>query len=149
MPFHREWDPEEEAYVANRSRTGPPPPPQTGRTVQEDGTVIVANQNTQPQVPPATPVQVNFPGPNEPIVGRDGRITPRWWRFLDELYRRTGGVVDNINKAPVTYLPVGAPDALVFTGIAPTISRTIFIYEFPTTGSVALTGQAVTIVNTS
>jgi hypothetical protein len=96
MPFHREW--EDGKYIFNRNRTGPLPPPETGTTVQEGGAVIYANQAVTPAVPPSTPVKVNFPGPNEPIVGPNGLITPRWWRFLDELYRRTGGPVDNINR---------------------------------------------------
>lgn len=143
MPFYREWDPATGDTVVNRDRTGPPPPPQTGVTVQDDGVVIVANQNILPDVPPATPVQVNFPGPNEPIVGKDGRITPRWWRFLDELYRRTGGVNDNINQIPTTYLPAGSPDALTLAGVAPTLK----IDPGPemSLGSMAIAGQGVSL----
>jgi hypothetical protein len=140
MPFHREW--EDGKYIFNRNRTGPLPPPETGRTAQEDGFVVVANQNVQPDVPPATPVEVNFPGPNEPIVGANGLITPRWWRFLDELYRRTGGPVDNINKAPNAWLP---PDtvALVLSGAAPVVN--VAEISIPSTQSVALTGYAPTV----
>jgi hypothetical protein len=137
MPFHREW--EDGKYIFNRNRTGPLPPPETGTTVQEGGAVIYANQAVTPAVPPSTPVQVNFPGPNEPIVGPNGLITPRWWRFLDELYRRTGGPVDNINRRPEVYLP---PDtaSMVLSGQSVASSRTIFIYKFPSTASVSLTG---------
>jgi hypothetical protein len=115
--------------------------------VQEDGTIIVANQTIQPQIPPARPGTVTFPVPNEPLVGKDGRITPRWWRFLDELYRRTGGVVDNINKVPVFYLRPSTV-SLVITGYAPTVLNPDDI-RTPSTASVTLTGQDVTIVNTS
>ena len=141
MPFHREWDRASGSYTINRDRTGPAPPPETGTTAKEDGTVIVANQNVTPSIPPSTPVPVNFPGPNEPIVGANGMITPRWWRFLDELYRRTGGVQDNINKIHTTYL-FPTTSSMVLSGQSVTIDRTIFIYEFPSTASVAMTGQA-------
>ena len=139
MPFHREWGTGE--YTVNRVRTGAVPPPETGTTAKEDGTVIVANQNITPSIAPSTPVKVNFPGPNEPMVGANGLISPRWWRFLDELYRRTGGVVDNINKVHTSYL-FPTTNALVLSGKSNTISRTILIYEFPSTASVAMTGQA-------
>ena len=142
MPFNREWDKSIGDYAINRDRTGPPAPAETGTTVQEDGSVIYANQQTTPSVPPATPVEVNFPGPNEPIVGANGLITPRWWRFLDELYRRTGGPVDNINRVPPTYLP---PDtsALVLSGTAPVVKLDIFIS--PSIDSIAITGYAPTV----
>lgn len=143
MPFQRRWDAEAGEPIVDRTLTGPPPPPETGTTTQEDGTVIVANQNIQPQIPPATPVTVNFPGPNEPVVGLNGLMSPRWWRFFDELYRRTGGVVDNINKAPVVYLTVGAPAELSFTGYAPSVEIT-HIRDVGT-GSVSFTGFAPTI----
>ena len=138
MPFHREWDREAGEYTINRERTGPLPVPQTGTTVQEGGAVIFANQAVTPAVPPPTPVQVNFPGPNEPIVGPNGLITPRWWRFLDELYRRTGGPVDNINKQPLVYLPPDT-DALVLSGKAPTLE----ISHGPemSVGSISIAGQ--------
>lgn len=139
MPFHREW--EDGGYVINRDRSGPVPPPETGTTVKEDGAVIVANQNVTPSIPPSTPVQVNFPGPNEPMVGANGMITPRWWRFLDELYRRTGGVIDNINKIHTTYL-FPTTISVVLSGQSVTIDRTTFISRIPSTASVAMTGQA-------
>lgn len=146
MPFQKKWDPVTGTKVSDRTLTGPAvPAPETGTTVQEDGTVIVANQNIQPQVPPATPVHVNFPGPNEPLIQANGLISPRWYRFLDELYRRTGGVVDNINKAPQTFLTTGAPASLVLSGIAPTVSRTVFIFRLPSTAAASLTGHAPTV----
>lgn len=145
MPFNREWDPDTGGFERNDDRTGPPPPPETGTTVQDDGAVIVANQNVTPQIAPATPVTVNFPGPNEPIVGQNGLISPRWWRFLDELYRRTGGIVDNINKAPATYLTAGAPDSLLLSGAAPTVSVTDNI-RTPSTASLSTTGFIPTVV---
>lgn len=138
MPFHREWDRGSGTYTINRDRTGPVPPPETGVTQQDEGVVIVANQAVQPDVPPATPVKVNFPGPNEPIVGANGMITPRWWRFLDELYRRTGGVVDNINKAPNVWLPPSS-DTLVLSGVAPTV--VVSNNAAVSVRSVSITGQ--------
>lgn len=139
MPFHREWDRGSGTYTINRDRTGPKPAPATGVIAKEDGTVIVANQNITPSVPPSTPVQVNFPGPNEPIVGANGMITPRWWRFLDELYRRTGGVEDNINKVNGTYL-FPTTSVVVLSGIAPTVQ--IDPGAEVSAGSVVIAGQA-------
>lgn len=146
MPFSRVWDPETGTYVKSTTQTGPPPPPETGTTTQADGTVIVANQNTAPQIPPATPVTVNFPGPNEPVVGANGVISPRWWRFFDQLYRRTGGVVDNINKTPTIYLPAGSPASLVLSGYAPSVSVTDNI-RTPSTASLGVTGYIPLVIN--
>lgn len=145
MPFNREYDDEIGAYTVNRGRTSQPPPPETGKVVAEDGTIVARTQLTYPSVPPATPVTVTFPGPNEPLVLRDGRISPRWWRFLDELWRRTGGVIDNINRIPTIGLKTGAPDDLLLSGYAPTIVVTTNVKEFPSTGSLGLTGYAPTV----
>lgn len=149
MPFNREYDPVSKEYFINRDRTGTPPPPETGTVVDESGSIVAATAAVaiSSGVPPATPVNVTLPGPNEPLVLKDGRISPRWWRFLDELYRRTGGIVDNINKLPATYLPSGAHDELVFTGYAPSVQIT-HIRDVGV-ASMTLTGEAVTIVNTS
>jgi len=143
MPFHREWDREAGTYTINRDRTGPVAPPETGTTAQAEGFVVIANQETLPDVPPATPVKVNFPGPNEPIVGANGMITPRWWRFLDELYRRTGGPVDNINKAPSVWLPPSI-DTLVLSGVAPTV--VVSNNAAPGAGSISVAEQDATVV---
>jgi hypothetical protein len=140
VAFQKRWDPDLEDYISDRTLTGPPKAaPETGTTVQDDGVVIVADQNVQPDVPPVTPVTVSFPGPNEPIVGKNGLITPRWWRFLDELYRRTGGVNDNINRAPSYYRWVNSTVALSLAGAAPSVK----IDPGPemSVGSIALTGQ--------
>lgn len=125
MPFALKWDPELRTRTPDRTITGPAvAAPETGTTVQSDGTVIVANQTVQPSIPPATPVKVNLPNPNEPIIGRDGRINHHWWRFFNELYLRTGGVVDNINKNPETILGASSTTAaLGLTGLVPTVSR--------------------------
>lgn len=144
MPFQREWRQVNGGYelVPNRDRTGyPRPVPETGLVVEEDGVIALANQNVRPDIPPATPVQVNLPGPNEPLVLSNGRINPRWWRFFDELYRRTGGPVDNINRAPTTYVGNSTPDALALAGIAPTVK----IDPGPEMklGTVTLAGQSV------
>lgn len=141
MAFQRRWDPDTGDYIVDRDLTGPPvPAPQTGTTQQVDGSIIVANQTITPSVAPATPVQVTLPGPNEPIIDQSGRINPHWWRFFIELYQRTGGINDNINKAPVTYLPTGVADALSITGAAPTISVTTNNTAVMSTGSTTITG---------
>jgi hypothetical protein len=134
MPFHREW--RDGDVIINRNRTGPLPPPETGTTTEASGNVV------QSGAPPPTPVEVTFPGPNEPMVGPNGLITPRWWRFLDELYRRTGGPVDNINKAFGSRLNPGS-DALVLSGAAPVVN--VAEISIPSTQSVALTGYAPTV----
>ena len=139
MPFHKVWNPVTGTKVTNRDQTSPPPPPETGLATEADGTVILANQNTTPNIPPATPITVTFPGPNEPMVLPNGMISPRWWRFLNELWRRTGGYQDNINKiSSIYFFPTSG--SLVLSGVAPTIN--IAEIGAPSTVSVAMTGQA-------
>ena len=137
MVFNREWSQDEGAYVTNRDRTGPPiPAPQTGTVVAEDGSVVA--QSATINITPATPVHVNLPSPNEPIITADGKINHRWWRFFNELYLRTGGVVDNINRVPTSLLGAGSHGQLAFTGYAPSVELT-HIRQMPT-GSLGFTG---------
>lgn len=145
MPFYRRWDTETRTYVVDRNVTGPPKPnPSTGTTVADSGNVIARASGTPSvDVPPATPVQVNFPGPNEPMVDARGIITARWWRFFDELYHRTGGVYDNINRVPTTLLGAGSAGSLAITGYAPTVE--IDHIRDVGLGSVTITGYAPTI----
>ena len=140
MPFLRKWDPDTQTRIADRTLTGPAKPSaETGTIAKTDGTVIVANQNVQPSVPPSTPVNVVLPSPNEPIIGKNGRINHNWWRFFNQLYLRTGGVLDNVNQIHTTYAISGGVDALAFTGTTPTTD--IEEIAVPTVGSATMTGE--------
>ncbi len=158
MPFnvtHPNGEP-----VIDRTFTGPPAPsPQTGTVRAEDGSIVADSATIE--IPRATPVFVNQPSPFEPVIDAEGRITPRWWRFLDQLYRRTGGVVDNINRVPTQLLGTGSSASMTITGAAParvdihhiravgTATMTVAgaVPSLPTTfisvpvGSMALTGE--------
>jgi len=120
MPFQREWDPDVDTYVINRDNTGPPKPTVLTGTIKAEDGAIVADSTTV-TVPPATPVKVTLPGPNEPVIDSQGRLNPRWWRFFNELYQRTGGITDNINRSPTSLLGAGTADALALAGVAPTL----------------------------
>lgn len=142
MPFLRRWDPATQTRIADRTLTGPAKPSaETGTIAKTDGTVIVANQNVQPSVPPSTPVNVILPSPNEPIIGKDGKINHNWWRFFNQLYLRTGGVLDNVNQVHTTYAISGGVDALAFTGETSVLDLTIFVYKYPAAGSATITGE--------
>ena len=160
MPFNR-THPNGEPVI-DRTQTGPPAPsPQTGTVRAEDGS-IVADSSTI-EIPRATPVNIDQPSPFEPVIDAEGRITPRWWRFLDQLYRRTGGVVDNINRVPTTLLGADASSTVAVTiaGIAPSAEITHIRavgtasmsiagnlathYQDPTTGSMTVAGAAPTV----
>ena len=141
--FNRRYDTDTADYVIDRTQTGLPTAPSTGTIISTDGSVVAISADVV--IAPATPVKVNLPGPNEPVVDSRGRMNPRWYRFLTELYTRTGGPVDNINRtAAVLGGTVMAPDALAFTGYAPTINASN-IYIMPL-GSAAFTGYAPTAV---
>ena len=142
--FNRRYDTDTGDYVIDRTQTGLPTAPSTGTIVSTDGSVVAISADVV--IAPATPVKVNLPGPNEPVVDSRGRMNPRWWRFLNELYRRTGGPIDNINRVPTTLLGTGTAASLTFTGAAPTIAVTTNNQVFPTVGSVAITGFAPTAV---
>jgi len=161
MPFqvtHPDGEP-----VIDRTQTGPPAPPQTGTVRAEDGAIVADSATIE--IPRATPVFVNQPSPFEPVIDANGRITPRWWRFFDQLYRRTGGVVDNINRVPTTLLGSDSSSTavLAFTGIVPTseiahirqvslgsITATggsIVANPIPSLAILAMTGNVPTVVN--
>ena len=36
-----------------------------------------------------------MPGPRTPLVGRDGRLDPTWYRFMVDLHERTGGAAED------------------------------------------------------
>jgi len=118
MPFYERFDERTGEPIVDRTQTGPPAPsPSTGTVRAEDGSIVADSATIT--IPPATPVRVDQPSPFEPVIDSEGRISPRWWRFFDQLYRRTGGVVDNINRVPTRLLGAGSVDALALTGAAP------------------------------
>jgi hypothetical protein len=164
MPFNREYVRDNGDYVIsiNRDRTGPPKPVSSTGTVKEVDGSIVADSAAIAIAPP-TPINVDLPSPNEPLVGKDGRINHHWWRFLNQLYLRTGGVTDAINTVPTSLLGAGSAASVAFTGAAPTLRideitvmslGSIAIsglvgepalsnpVEAPSAGSVAITGYA-------
>ena len=160
MPFQREWDDDTREFIINRNRTGPPPPPSTGTVRAEDGSIVADSATLS--IPPPTPVTVDQPSPFEPVIDANGRITPRWWRFFDQLYRRTGGVVDNINRVPTTLIGGSSSStvAMTITGAAPSLSWTqamgapasmsitggsIVVNPLPSTGSMAIASAAPTV----
>ena len=161
MPFlvtHPKGEP-----VIDRTQTGPPAPsPQTGTVRAEDGSIVADSATID--IPRATPVFVNQPSPFEPVIDAEGRITPRWWRFFDQLYRRTGGVVDNINRVPTTLIGGSSSStvAMTITGAAPSLSWTqamgapasmsitggsIVVNPLPSTGSMTITSEAPTVTS--
>lgn len=142
MPFNRVYDLSEREYVIDRDLTGPPKPiVHTGTVKGEDGTIIGSSDTID--IPPATPVKVNLPSPYEPIIDANNRITPSWWKFLNELYQRTGGITDNINKVLTTVLGGVSTDALIFTGNVPTVE--IDHIRMVGTVSMAFTGTVPTV----
>ncbi len=141
MPFNR-THPNGEPVI-DRTQTGPPAPsPQTGTVRAEDGSIVADSATIE--IPRATPVFVNQPSPFEPVIDAEGRITPRWWRFFDQLYRRTGGVVDNINRVPTVLLGAGGSVAMVIAGKVPLVSK---LLSLGAPASMALAGAAPTIMN--
>ena len=163
MPFQRRWDEQSQEWVIDRDLTGPPPPPSTGTIKAEDGSIVA--DSTTVSIPPATPVTVDQPSPFEPVIDANRKITPRWWRFFDQLYRRTGGVVDNINRVPATLLGSGGTVAMTITGAAPSLSWTqamgapanmtitgaapSLLLRMPAAGSMGITGGDAPTVTSS
>ena len=165
MPFNLEWDPEAEEYISNLFRTGPPQPPETGTTQSETGN-IVGDASTI-KITPATPVTVTIPGPRERVIDAQGNMTPRWRRFFEELYRRTGHIEDNINVAGRNLSGAGTTGSIAFTGAAPTVEIDHFRMmglgslsiagsiaepslsspvEAPSTGSISIAGAVPVVV---
>ena len=152
MPFNREYrraNGEEPGYYINRDRTGPPGPPQPGVVQTNAGVVTGADTNvvggSNVVLQPDKDIPVTIPGPREKVIDAHGNMSPRWRRFFEELYRRTGGALeDTVNAASFTFSnPELAPDDLVITGAAPTLAYSWVV--FPSTQSVSLTGQQPTV----
>ena len=165
MPFYERFDERTGEPIVDRTQTGPPAPsPSTGTVRAEDGSIVADSATIV--IPPPTPVNVDLPSPFEPVIDANGKITPRWWRFLDQLYRRTGGVVDNINRVPTTVLGgiSGSTAAMTIASDAPsaeidhiravgTASMTaagqtpesFYMRFLPTLGSMAIAGTTPTV----
>jgi len=142
MPFYRRWDNAAQDFIIDRDLTGPPKPsPSTGTTQGPDGTIIAASATIA--IAPATPVEVTQPSPFEPMVDKNGRISAKWWRFFDQLYRRTGGVMDNVNRVPTTAVGAGGTVALGLTGATSTLLHNSI--RKPAKVSLSFTGYAPTV----
>ncbi len=142
MPFKRRWDEASREYVIDRDLTGPPKPvPSTGTKVTATGAVVADSATIA--VPPATPIPVTIPGIREPVVDSNGVMTPRWWRFFEELYRRTGAIQDNINNASRALAGSATTGSMVFTGAASSLK--INFIKSPGTASLTATGIAPSI----
>jgi hypothetical protein len=147
VPFNREYRPANggpEGYYINRDRTGPPVIPSTGTTV-ESGAVVA--DSSVVAIVPSKVIPVTMPGPREPVLNASGIMAPRWRRFFEELYRRTGALEDNVNGLTDRDVGLGTTGALAFTGAAPTVNITHI--RGMSLGSATLTGQDVEITNTS
>ena len=141
MVFNRRWDDETNGYIIDRTITGPPPPPSTGTTQTSTG--IIVGDAAGISIPPATPIRVTIPGPREAVLDAQNCLTPRWRRFFEELYRRTGALEDNINS---TDRDVGGSTtvvAMTITTYAPTV-QIAHSKEVPS-ATLALTGIAPTV----
>jgi len=142
MVFNRRWEDETEGYIIDHDLTGPPPPPSTGTTQTETG--LIVGDAAGISIAPPTPVQVNLPGPKEPVIDSRGVMTPRWYRFLTELYRRTGGPQDNINRVDRDVGGSTTVGSLAITGSTPVVQ--IAHSKTPSTAALGLTGAAPTVV---
>lgn len=144
MPFQREFDATTGQFGPNRNRTGPPKPTaQTGTVVGPDGSIIADSSSID--IVPATPIDVQFPGPNVRVIDDRGIMNPHWYRFLSQLWLRTGGEQDNINRVPTTVAGGSSSTtvAVTFTGNAPTVE--IDHFRAVSKGSLGFTGIAPTI----
>ena len=144
MPFQRRYDRDTRTFVIDRDLTGAPKPvPSTGTAQIADGTIVgsAANQD----IPPATPIPVSIPGINEIVTDSRGVMSPRWWRFFEELYRRTGAIEDNINSIGRITGTSATTAALAFTGNAATVE--IDHIRQVGLGSITTTGAAPSILN--
>jgi len=124
MAFKRRWDSDIEDFVIDRTITGPPPPPNAGITQTETGNIV--GDASGFVVPPATPIKVTLPGPRELVLDAKGCMSEHWWRFFEELYRRTGWIEDNVNNASRSIGGTGAldPAPLSLATAAPTVEIT-------------------------
>lgn len=119
MPFQRVWNEALQTKVTDRTRTGLPSAPETGKRQAASG--LIVGDSADVTIPPSTPIPVAMPGPREPVINAQGILTPRWRRFFEELYRRTGAYEDNVNDAN-RKLGKGTSGSMAITGYAPTIS---------------------------
>jgi hypothetical protein len=71
-------------------------------------------------------------------------MSPRWWRFFEELYRRTGAIEDNINNADRVLTGAGTTGTLALAGVAPTAE--ISVTEAVPVGALALASEAPTVI---
>lgn len=122
MPFFREFSISEGQKVVNRSRTGPLKAPDTGVIISIDS-IVIGDSQSDPYdaIAPSTPIKVTLPGPRERVIDDNGILTPRWRRFFEELYRRTGAYEDNVNDLGRDTGNL-SPDPLVISGSTPNIS---------------------------
>lgn len=119
MPFNRRYDIATEDYVIDRTLTGPPIVPETGQA--QTATGIIVGDSAARTIAPATPVKVTMPGPREPLMDASGMINPRWRRFFEELYRRTGQNKDNVNDTDRN-IGDSTTQAVAFASDRPTVT---------------------------
>ena len=140
MPFQRIHTDGERRI--DRTLTGTPPPPEPGVAQSEDGS-IVASTADPTNIDPGTFVRVNLPGPREPVLDSSGHMSPRWYRFFTELYRRTGATQDNVNFVPAFRKLAPTGFTLAFTGAAPLAN--IAHNRAMGAGAAVITGVAPTV----
>jgi hypothetical protein len=74
-------------------------------------------------------------------------MAPRWRRFFEELYRRTGALEDNINAAAFGVdADSGFTGAIAITGNAPTIIHNRVAAPSTVTGTITITESTPTPV---
>lgn len=67
--------------------------------------------------------KVVLPSPRAPVVDKSGRIDPTWYRFLVDLYERTGGgALDKVEET--TVIAAGADSAAATAQAAATTAQT-------------------------
>ena len=142
MPFQRRWNPATREYEPDRTLTGPAvPSPDRGRDQTNSGMIVGSNADIE--VTPAKQIPVRMPGPRDRVVNPDGTMNRVWWRFLEELHRRTGALEDNVNWSGLTLGSSGTTVAIVITGAAP--SAEITHSKTPSTVTLSVTGNAPTV----
>jgi len=138
MPFNRRYDESRGEWIVDRTLTGPPPPPSTGTTVAEDGAVVADSATVT--VVPSKIIPVTMPGPREPVLDATGIMAPRWRRFFEELYRRTGALEDNVNG--LTDKDTAGSGTTATATIASTAPTVVHSHQItPSTASTTIAGQ--------
>ena len=128
----------------DRTITGQLPPPEPGRAQTEDGRIVGSLPGDPSAIKTATEVHVTLPGPREQVIDAKGNMSPRWYRFFQELYRRTGATRDNVNLTPTLRKLAPTTGSLAITGgTAPTVGQNHVMT--PTLGSLSLSSEAPTI----